>query len=609
MEYTFLDFLTLIGSVGLFLYGMKVMSEGLQKVAGDRLRNILAVMTKNRFSGMFTGILITALIQSSSASTVMVVSFVNAGLMTLGQSMAVIMGANVGTTVTAWIISIFGFKVNITLFALPLIGLGTPLLFSRNSTHKSWGEFLLGFSFLFMGLDYLNHSVPDLKSNPEIFEFLTSYTQMGFLSILIFCAVGAIVTMIVQASSATLAISLIMCSKGWITFDIAAALILGSNIGTTITPLLASISANVSAKRAAMGHLLFNVLGSIWTLILYYPFIRFIVWICTSLGVGNPNDLMAFVSANEQTNPSLINALNNGGTLHTPDFEQQKAHFEAMQFSVSFGLSMFHTVFNVINVTIMIWFTGLYEKIVTRLVRVKDKKGEEEFQLKFISRGMLSASELNLPQAHQEIAVYAERVQRMFGMVEDLLHEKEGSEAYMKLYNRIEKYEQICDRMELEIAGFLNLVVGGRLSFEGKMRVNSMLSIVTEIESIGDCCYNLARTLQRKQDSHIVFNDEIIGNIDAMFKLNAEALNNMVLLLSSNEPTMSEIMVSYNKECEINNFRNQLRKSNIENINNQHYEYQAGIYYMDMVAECERLGDYVINVVDAIKQQEERHAQ
>ncbi|AHF12602.1 Na+-dependent phosphate transporter [Barnesiella viscericola DSM 18177] len=608
MEYTFLDFLTLIGSVGLFLYGMKVMSEGLQKVAGDRLRNILAVMTKNRFSGMFTGILITALIQSSSASTVMVVSFVNAGLMTLGQSMAVIMGANVGTTVTAWIISIFGFKVNITLFALPLIGLGTPLLFSRNSTHKSWGEFLIGFSFLFMGLDYLNHSVPDLKSNPEIFEFLTSYTQMGFLSILIFCAVGAIVTMIVQASSATLAISLIMCSKGWITFDIAAALILGSNIGTTITPLLASISANVSAKRAAMGHLLFNVLGSIWTLILYYPFIRFIVWICTSLGVGNPNDLMAFVSANEQTNPSLINALNNGGTLHTPDFEQQKAHFEAMQFSVSFGLSMFHTVFNVINVTIMIWFTGLYEKIVTRLVRVKDKKGEEEFQLKFISRGMLSASELNLPQAHQEIAVYAERVQRMFGMVEDLLHEKEGSEAYMKLYNRIEKYEQICDRMELEIAGFLNLVVGGRLSFDGKMRVNSMLSIVTEIESIGDCCYNLARTLQRKQDSHIVFNDEIIGNIDAMFKLNAEALNNMVLLLSSNEPTMSEIMVSYNKECEINNFRNQLRKSNIENINNKHYEYQAGIYYMDMVAECERLGDYVINVVDAIKQQEERHA-
>lgn len=609
MEYTFLDFLTLIGSVGLFLYGMKVMSEGLQKVAGDRLRNILAVMTKNRFSGMFTGILITALIQSSSASTVMVVSFVNAGLMTLGQSMAVIMGANVGTTVTAWIISIFGFKVNITLFALPLIGLGTPLLFSRNSTHKSWGEFLIGFSFLFMGLDYLNHSVPDLKSNPEIFEFLTSYTQMGFLSILIFCAVGAIVTMIVQASSATLAISLIMCSKGWITFDIAAALILGSNIGTTITPLLASISANVSAKRAAMGHLLFNVLGSVWTLILYYPFIRFIVWICTSLGVGNPNDLMAFVSANEQTHPSLINALNNGETLHTPDFEQQKAHFEAMQFSVSFGLSMFHTVFNVINVTIMIWFTGLYEKIVTRLVRVKDKKGEEEFQLKFISRGMLSASELNLPQAHQEIAVYAERVQRMFGMVEDLLHEKEGSEAYMKLYNRIEKYEQICDRMELEIAGFLNLVVGGRLSFDGKMRVNSMLSIVTEIESIGDCCYNLARTLQRKQDSHIVFNDEIVGNIDAMFKLNAEALNNMVLLLSSNEPTMSEIMISYNKECEINNFRNQLRKSNIENINNKHYEYQAGIYYMDMVAECERLGDYVVNVVDAIKQQEERHAQ
>lgn len=607
MEYTFLDFLTLIGSVGLFLYGMKVMSEGLQKVAGDRLRNILAVMTKNRFSGLFTGILITALIQSSSASTVMVVSFVNAGLMSLGQSMAVIMGANVGTTVTAWIIALFGFKVDITLFALPLIGVGVPLLFSGSNTRKSWGEFLIGFSFLFMGLDYLNHSVPDLRSNPEMFEFLTSYTQLGFLSILIFCAVGAIVTMIVQASSATLAISLIMCSKGWITFDIAAALILGSNIGTTITPLLASIGANVSAKRAAMGHLLFNVFGSVWTLMFYYPFIRFIVWICTSLGLGNPTELMSFIAANEQTNPALINALNNGETLHTPGFEQQRAHFAAMQFAVSFGLSMFHTVFNVINASIMIWLTSLYEKIVIRLVRVKDKT-DEEFQLKFISRGMLSASELNLPQAHQEIAVYAERVQRMFGMVKELLHEKGGSEAYLKLYNRIEKYEQICDRMELEIADFLNRVVAGRLSFEGKMMVNSMLTIVTEIESIGDCCYNLARTMQRKQDSHVEFNEEIVHNIDEMFKLDSEALSNMVALLSTNEPALNDIMVSYNKESEINNYRNQLRMSNIENINNKHYEYQSGIYYMDIISEGERLGDYVINVVDAIKQGQERRS-
>ena len=551
MEYTFLDFLTLIGSVGLFLYGMKVMSEGLQKVAGDRLRNILAVMTKNRFSGMLTGILITALIQSSSASTVMVVSFVNAGLMTLGQSMAVIMGANVGTTATAWLISLFGFKVDITIFALPLIGLGVPLLFSNKSSRKSWGEFIIGFSFLFMGLSYINNSVPDLRSNPEVFEFLSSYTQHGFISILGFCAVGAILTMIVQSSSASMAI--------------------------------------------------------LWALVLYYPFIRFIVWICTSLGVGNPNDLMSFISTWEQSDPALVAALNSGQNLGSADFEQQKAHFAAMQFSVSFGLSMFHTVFNVINVTIMIWFTGLYERIVTRLVRVKDKN-EEEFQLKFISRGMLSASELNLPQAHQEIAVYAERVQRMFGMVADLLHEKEGSEAYLKLYNRIEKYEQICDRMELEIAGFLNLVVGGRLSYEGKMMVNSMLTIVTEIESIGDCCYNLARTLQRKQDSHIDFNDEIVSNIDAMFKLDSEALSNMVALLSSNEPLMSEIMISYNKECEINNYRNQLRGANVENINNKHYEYQSGIYYMDMISECERLGDYVINVVDAIKQQQVKHA-
>ena len=602
MEYTFLDFLTLIGSVGLFLYGMKVMSEGLQKVAGDRLRNILAVMTKNRFSGMLTGVLITALIQSSSASTVMVVSFVNAGLMTLAQSMAVIMGANVGTTLTAWVIALFGFKVNISLFALPLIGFATPLLFSKRSKRKSWGEFLIGFSFLFMGLDFLNHSVPDLKSNPEIFSFLTSYTQMGFLSILIFVLIGAVLTMVVQASSATFAISLIMCSKGWISFDIAAALVLGSNIGTTITPSLAAFGGNVAAKRAAMGHFLFNFFGTVWTLVFYFPFVSLIVWMCTRM-VGDPNALMNFVVKTDAVNPTLVNQLNNG-TLNTsdPSMEAISKQFASMQFSVSFGLSLFHTVFNIINLSIMIWFTNLYVKIVTRLIRVKSKE-DEEFQLKFIAGGMLAASELNLTQAQKEIAVYAERTLRMFGMVRALLYEKENSEAYSRLYSRIEKYEQISDRMEIEIATYLNRVVDGRLSYEGKLRVSSMLIMVTEIESIGDSCYNQARTLVRKQDAGVQFSEEITTNIDNMFHLVDEALEGMLVILNHPEHVPeAEMIKSYNKEREINNYRNQLRAANVENINLKKYEYQAGIYYMDMIAEAEKLGDYVINVIDAVKE-------
>lgn len=600
MKFTFLDFLTILGAVGLFLYGMKVMSEGLQKVAGSRLKNILAIMTKNRFTGLFTGILITALVQSSSASTVMVVSFVNAGLMSLAQSIAVIMGANVGTTVTAWIISLFGFKVNISAFALPLIGIGMPLLFTKKSNYKSWGETCIGFAFLFMGLDYLNHSVPDLKSHPEIFEFLTSYTQMGFFSILLFFAIGAILTLIVQASAATLAISLIMCSKGWISFDIAAALILGSNIGTTITPILASLGGNISAKRAALSHFLFNFLGSVWALALFYPFMRLIVWLCTIMS-GNPNELMSFVLNTEVTNPELMEHLNNGTLTATdPESLAIKERFAAMQFSVSFGLSLFHTIFNLFNVAIMIWLTDFYVKIVTRLTPVKHRENEE-FQLRFITGGMLEASELNLPQAEQEIIVYAERVERMFHMVQDLVHTKENTDAFVDLFNRIEKYEQICDRMEIEIAAFLNKVVAGRLSYAGKLQVNTMLTCVTEIESIGDCCFNLARTLVRKQESQIQFNEEIISNIDHIMKLDAEAIRNMIVVLSSKEEINSDIINSYNKEREINNYRNTLRSANISNINNQHYEYKAGIFYMDVIAESERLGDYVINVVDAIK--------
>ena len=599
MNYSILDFLGLLGAVGLFLYGMKVMSEGLQKAAGDRLRYILSAMTRNRFTGTVTGFFITALIQSSSASTVMVVSFVNAGLMTLGQSMAVIMGANVGTTFTAWVIALFGFKVDISAFALPLIGLAVPLLFSKKSRTKSLGEFTIGFAFLFMGLDMISKYVPDLQSNPEMFAFLQHYASMGFGSVLIFCLVGMLVTMIIQSSAAMFAITLIMCSKGWITFDLACALVLGSNIGTTITPLLASMSGNVAAKRTAMGHLLFNLFGIVWTLAVFYPFVRLNVHITEWLGQGDPDSIFNYVNDLEATDPQLYNSIFDGSL---PAGHPVLAKIAQMQFSVSFGLSMFHTVFNLINGAIMIWLTGFYVTVVEKLLPAKHKE-EEEFQLKFIAGGLMSASELNIAQAEKEIVVYAQRVQRMIGMAQNIVHNNSGNE-FTKQFSRIEKYEEIPDRMEIEIANYLNRCSEGRLSNEGKHRIAAMLRIVSEIESIADCCYGVARILIRKQEGHVNFNDEISRNIDSMFIAVEAAMTNMMLLLRNFETAeQADIITSYNQEREINNMRNQLRVANVENINNHHYEYQAGIYYMDIIGSLEKIGDYIINVVDEVRAQ------
>ena len=606
MSYTLLDFLCLLGAVGLFLYGMKVMSEGLQKAAGDRLRNILSAMTRNRFTGTLTGFSITALIQSSSASTVMVVSFVNAGLMTLAQSMAVIMGANVGTTFTAWVIALFGFKVNISAFVLPLIGLSVPLLFSKKSRTKSIGEFMVGFSFLFMGLDLISQYVPDLQQNPEMFAFLQQYTQMGFGSVVIFLLVGVILTMVIQSSAATFAITLIMCSKGWIDFNLACAIVLGSNIGTTITPILASMSGNVAAKRTAMGHLIFNLLGCAWVLCVFNSFIELNTWITESLGQGNPDALAEYVNYLQAHDSAVYDNLFNTLPSDHPLYGRVTAAqhtIESMQFSVSFGLSMFHTVFNLINLSIMIWFTKLYVRIVEYLVPTKHKK-DEEFQLKFISGGLLNASELNIAQAEKEIAVYGERVERMIDMAKRLVHTKSETQDFTELYSRLEKYEDISDRMEIEIAHYLNRCAEGRLSNEGKLKIASMLRIVSEIESIADCCMGAGKILVRKTQSRAEFTEEIYENIDTMFGYVKDAMLNMLHLLHDIEHAREpEIIASYNKEREINNYRNQLRTSNIENINARRYEYQAGIYYMDLVSDLEKTGDYIINVVDAIKDQ------
>ena len=564
MEYSFYDFLKLIGSLGLFLYGMKIMSEGLQKVAGDRLRSILTAMTTNRVTGVLTGVLITALIQSSSATTVMVVSFVNAGLLTLAESISVIMGANIGTTVTAWIISIFGFKVDMAAFALPLLAIALPLIFSGKSNRKSIGEFIFGFSFLFMGLSYLKANAPDLNANPEMLAFVQNYTDMGFFSILLFLFIGTILTMIVQASAATMAITLIMCANGWISLELGAALVLGENIGTTITANIAALTANTQAKRAALAHFVFNVFGVIWVLIIFHPFMELVNWVVDTFFQSN--------------NPEV---------------------------AISYKLSAFHSIFNICNVCILIWGVKLIERTVCALIRPKEE--DEEPRLRFITGGMLSTAELSILQARKEIHLFAERTHRMFGMVQDLMH-TEKDDDFNKLFSRVEKYENISDNMELEIANYLNQVSEGRLSSESKLQIRAMLREVTEIESIGDSCYNLARTINRKRQTNQDFTEKQYEHIHFMMKLTDDALAQMIVVVEKPEHQSIDINKSFNIENEINNYRNQLKNQNILDVNNKEYDYQMGVYYMDIIAECEKLGDYVVNVVEASSDVKEKKA-
>ncbi len=589
MNYTIIDFISLLGAVCLFLYGMKVMSEGLQKVAGDRLRTILGVMTKNRVTGVITGVLITALIPSSSASTVMVVSFVNAGLMSMAQSMAVIFGANVGTTFTTWIISAFSFEVNISDYSILLLAVGVPMLFMKKSAYKSMGEFLIGFCFLFMGLDLISQYVPNLQENPEMLKFMSGYTSLGFGSVLIFFCIGLVLTMVAQSSAATFAITLIMCSQSWISFELGCAIILGGNIGTTITPVLASLSGNLAAKRAAMGHVLFNVIGSVIVLCVFHPFtalVADITGICQGL------------------NPLSIDAAQEAGMADSTLLNPAGGLTSKAQAAVAFGLAMFPTVFNTFNLLIMIWFTDLYVKAVCWIMPTRHKDMEEEFSLKYIGRGMLSASELNIAQAQKEIVVYGERVHRMLGMARDLIHLKEKDEKYTSTYNRIEKYEEISDRMEIEIGNYLNHVAEGRLSPESKMRISGMLRIISEIESIADGCFNVAKTLARKNRNHVDLEAPVLKEIDTMYQMVDGAMENMLGILREMEtPEGSKIVTAYNKEREINNLRNRLRDDNIFNINSKKYDYQEGIFFMDLIGEAEKLGDYMLNVVEGVKHQ------
>ncbi len=559
MEYGLLDFLTLLGSLGFFLYGMKLMSEALQKVAGNKMRDILARMTSTPIKGVFTGLMITAIIQSSSATTVMMVSFVNAGLLSLTESIGVIMGANIGTTVTAWLISILGFKVKISVISLPLIGLGFPLLFSKTSKKKSWGEFIIGFAMLFLGLDFLKGSVPDIKSHPEILAFLSDYTSSGLFSHLLFLAIGTILTMVIQSSSATMALTLIMCNFGWIPFDIAAAMVLGENIGTAITANIAAAVANVSAKRAARAHLIFNILGVIWVSLIFTYFLSGINWFILKIGGTSPYD-----------NPHAI----------------------------PIALSIFHTTFNIANVLIFIWFTKFIQLIVTKMV--PQTEDAEEYRLQFISTGLLSTSELSIHQAKQEIMVFATRIEKMYTYVVEMFAETNEKKFY-KLYDKIEKYEGICDRMEEEIADYITKISEGELSIIGSKRIKAMLNVVTDMESIGDSCYNIAKTLLRKRDKKILFDTSVSENIIQMMKFAEKSLIEMQKNLEHGYRNIN-INNALELEEKINRFRTKLKKDHLKSVEKKEYNYQSGIVYIDLVCECEKLADFSINVSEAIEE-------
>lgn len=552
---TILNLLSLIGSLALFLYGMKIMSEGLEKFAGNRLRSILAAMTKNRFMGVMMGILVTALIQSSSATTVMVVSFVNAGLMTLTQSIGVIMGANVGTTVTAWIISAIGFKVNIALFALPLIGLGLPLIFSRKGNRKNIGEFIFGFSFLFMGLNYLQTSATNLNIDVMVANILSHMTSDSFITIIIFVLVGALVTTIVQASAATMAITLMLFDMHipGFGFELAAALAMGQNIGTTITAFMASLTANTQAKRAALAHMFFNVFGVVVVLIIFYPFCQFVSWFVEDILHNSNNPL--------------------------------------------FRLSAFHTFFNIGNTLLLIGFVKQIKELVCKVLPLKEEN--EEYRLRYISGGLLSTAELSILQARKEIVVFAQRCRKMLDLINGLLNTEKGQE-FNSIFTRIEKYEQITDSMDLEIAKYLNQVSEGRLSDDSKMQILQMLRTVSELESIGDSFFNMGRTLNRKREYTTEdFTDKQYEHINNMLTLVKKALDEMVKVVSREEGIQIDYHISYNIENEINNYRNQLKNKNIVDINNNVYSYQIGTFYIDFISECEKLGDYILNVIQS----------
>ena len=555
-------FFRLIGALALLMFGMKTMSDSLQKMAGPQLRHVLGTMTTNRLTGILSGTLITAAVQSSTATTVMTVSFVNAGLLTLAQAISVIMGANIGTTLTAWIMSA-GFSFNITDFVWLAFFIAIILIYSKK--RKIIGDFIFGISFMFLGLGTLRQTGidMDLAHNQPVLEFFSSFDPHSFQTTITFLIIGSILTMCVQSSAAVMAITMILCSTGVLPIYQGIALVMGENIGTTVTSNVAALTANTQARRAAMAHMVFNIFGVLWILCIFHPFIHLV---CGWVG---------FDDAMEKNDP----------------------HFVANAAKLSFVLAAFHTTFNLSNTFILVWFIPQIEKLVCKIIRPKKNADEDDFRLRFIQSGIMKTPEISVLEAQKEIHCFAERIQRMFGMVKELLGET-NDDKFIKLYTRIEKYEGISDNMEIEIAKYLDQVSDSHLSDETKAKIRAMLREISEIESIGDSCFNIARTLNRRIRGKEDFIPSQYEHMHQMMELTDNALTQMNITLVGHKVD-NDANLSFNIENEINNYRNQLKSQNINDVNNHLYTYAIGTMYMDIIQECEKLGDYVVNVVEA----------
>ena len=565
----------LLGSLALLMFGMKSMSEALQKMAGPQLRHVLGAMTTNRFTGMLTGMLVTASVQSSTATTVMTVSFVNAGLLTLAQAISVIMGANIGTTLTAWIMSA-GFSFNITDFVYPAFFLAIILIYYKRKRYI--GDFLFGIAFMFLGLGTLRQTGMDmhLGENQAVLDFFSSFDPNSFFTTLTFLLLGGVLTFCVQSSAAVMAITMILCSSGVLPIYQGIALVMGENIGTTVTSNLAAMTANTQARRAALAHMFFNVFGVVWILFVFRPFVDVV---CNMVGYD--------VTLTKET--------------------AGQAAYLANAAKLSFVLAAFHTCVNVVNTFILIWFIPQIERFVCWVIKTKKQDEEEDFRLHFITAGFMKTPELSVLEAQKEIQSFSERMQRMFNMVRELLTEKD-EQKFAKQYSRIEKYESISDNMEIEIANYLDQVSDAHLSDDTKAKIRAMLREISELESIGDACYNMARTINRKvQGKKEHFIDRQYEHMHQMMELTNDALTQMNNLMGGRKESFN-VNRSFNIETEINNFRDQLKSQNINDVNNHVYTYGIGTIYMDIINECEKLGDYVINVVEARMRTKQRDA-
>ena len=569
-----LQIFTLLGALGMFLYGMNLMSSGLQKAAGDRLRGLLSAMTSNPFKGVLTGLGITSVIQSSSATTVMVVSFVNAGLLTLAQAIGVIMGANIGTTVTAWLVSWLGFKADISILAVPLMLLGFIFSNSKKNQRQNIGELIVGFCLLFLGLSFMKESVPDLNETPQVLEFVRSWAGHGFGSVLIFLAFGTVLTLVLQSSSATMAITLIMLSMGFIPFDMACAMVFGENIGTTITANIAAAVGNTQAKRAAMSHTIFNVFGVIWALIFFKPFLALVGKIIEAL-FGLPNPAAEGFAVSGQNTPDATAAL--------------------------YGLSMLHTLFNTINTLILVWCVRFIEKAVIWIIKAPKNNDNEAFRLKYISAGPLATPELAADQAFDEIIHFAQISKNGLSYTKAAIKENDP-DRFEELRGKLVKYEEISDRIEYEIASFLNAVSAGDISEETSKRIKSMYKIIGELESLGDSGESISRILSRRNIHKKTFDQDTVKKLEDMAAAVENAYDAMIANLNSaHKGQLAEISNAYNAEDRINNLRNYLRDSEIEEIESSRKNYQTSVYYMDVVSEFEKMGDFIINISQTLE--------